>query len=245
MWKNNPLPFHDGARTAAEAAAGVLALAGVDAFWRFHDLVFSDPSKVSDAVCEAWARQAGVVDAAAFRAGLANHAWADVVDADMSDGRMLGVDGTPMFFVNGVSVAGAKGFDAFRAVVDDQVRAARAKLSSGTAPERVYTELAHDNRALPPSTPDGDAEADDSTTVFKIPVGTSPVLGAPTALVTIVEFSDFQCPFCGRVEPGRSRRSATNTATRFASSGRTSRSPFIHGPSRPPKRRSKSAPRKA
>ena len=35
----------------------------------------------------------------------------------------------------------------------------------------------------------------------KIEIGDAPVLGPKGAPVTIVEWSDFQCPFCGRVEP--------------------------------------------
>src|SRR6185295_259850 len=42
IWKNSPLPFHQNAKPASEAAQGVYALAGNDAFWKFHDTAFKN-----------------------------------------------------------------------------------------------------------------------------------------------------------------------------------------------------------
>jgi len=203
VWKNSPLPFHVNARPAAEAAMGVFELAGAQGFWAFHDAAFSEQGSLGADSYDRWAKAAGVTDVAGFHAGVESHRWAGAVEADMRDASYLNVNGTPSFFINGVQVIGAQPLEVFKRVVEEQLAAAQARVAAGTPRERVYAELARENRTKAPK-PDEDDDGDDdgdTRTVFKVPVGTSPVRGSATALVTIVEFSDFQCPFCARVEP--------------------------------------------
>src|SRR5581483_4966529 len=42
---------------------------------------------------------------------------------------------------------------------------------------------------------------DPSVDRYKVPIGNAPIKGSDKAKVTIIEYSDFQCPFCSRVEP--------------------------------------------
>ena len=201
VWKNNPLPFHPNAKPAAEAAQGVFTLAGNDGFWKFHDTAFNNQSSLSEDSYEKWAKDAGVKDTAAFKAGLASHKWADKVDKDLNDGKTAGVQGTPSFFVNGVFINGAQPFDNFKKTIDQELQKAQAKIAAGTPKSRVYVEMTKENKKNAPPPKEEEGEKEDTTTVFKVPVGSSPVQGNSRALVTIVEFSDFQCPFCSRVEP--------------------------------------------
>src|SRR5271154_4066397 len=131
IWKNNPLPFHQNARPAAEAAQGVFALAGNDAFWKFHDTAFKNQSSLGDDSYTKWAADAGVKasDAAAYKAGLDNHKWGDKIDADLTEGKTVGVTGTPAFFVNGVFINGAQPFEMFKKTVDQELDKAQAKIA--------------------------------------------------------------------------------------------------------------------
>jgi len=198
IWKNEPLPFHQNAKPAAEAAQGVFALKGNDAFWKFHETAFKNQNSLNDDNYVKWATASGV-DAAKFKAGLSAHTWAKKVEEDHGIAQKVGVNGTPASYINGVSVSGAQPFDKFKAVIDQELAKAEAKLKAGTPKDKLYVAITKENFKAAPAGEEG-KEEEDTKTVWKVPVGKSPVRGPAGALVTMIEFSDFQCPYCKKVE---------------------------------------------
>ncbi|XXX81120.1 thioredoxin domain-containing protein [Sorangium sp. So ce134] len=200
IWKNNPLPFHKNARPAALAAETVFRLGGSKAFWKFHELAFQNQKSLTTDNFEKWAGEAGV-DKAKFKAAFDRQEYMAKIDADMAVGKSSGVTGTPASIINGVFLSGAQPIDKFTAVIDEQLKAAQAAIASGTKPDKVYAKLAAENKAKAPPQKDRERPQEDDKTVWKVPVGDAPAKGPATALVTIVEWSDFQCPFCSKVVP--------------------------------------------
>ena len=210
VFKHEPLQFHPNAKPCAEAAATVRALGGNAAFWTFYELAYHDQQNLNPASYEAWAQRAGVAPPA-FRSAMDTHKFLAKVDDDMEVAKALGVNGTPDFFINGVELSGAQPAEKFHEVIDAQIALAQAKLASGVTAHDLYTALAKENYK-PPAARGGDDDAPpDTTTVWKVPVGSSPQLGPKTALVTIIEFADFQCPYCKRVEPALQQIKTTYT----------------------------------
>ncbi|MGD2123480.1 MAG: DsbA family protein, partial [Gemmatimonadota bacterium] len=50
--------------------------------------------------------------------------YAGQVTDDLNAGRALGITGTPMTFINGRAVSGAKPFEEFAEIIDDELRRA-------------------------------------------------------------------------------------------------------------------------
>ena len=120
------------------------------------------------------------------------------VDEDLALGASVGVKGTPAFFINGRLLSGAQPKERFQEALDLALAEAKLEANQGTASDQIYVKLTQRNFKKG-AAPDPVATADDHT-LYRVPIRGSPVRGPKTALVTIVEFGDFQCPFCAKAE---------------------------------------------
>ncbi len=206
VWKNNPLPIHKEATPAALAAATVFDLGGAKAFWRFHAKAFENQKALTEEGYASWAESAGV-DRAAFQAAFGAKKLAQKVEDDFASGKKIGVRGTPASFINGVYLNGAQPASEFQKVIDGELAKAEKLAASGVAPDQLYVKLSQENVAKTPLVKDtvdkkvADQPLTNEQTVWKVPVGVSPVRGPADALVTIVEFAEFECNFTMKAAP--------------------------------------------
>ena len=110
------------------------------------------------------------------------------VDKDTAYGQSLGVQGTPGFFINGQFLAGAFPFEFFKEIIDKQVDGtSSSECTSYSADLQKYCSDPQNLRFNP--------------LAKEVDVKNMVATGAKNAKVTIVEFSDFECPFCIRAYP--------------------------------------------
>jgi protein-disulfide isomerase len=198
VFRHFPLPFHDKAMGAALAA---VAAEDQGKFWEMHDLLLANQSDLGPDALEKHARSLQL-NLARYQAALADPATKAHVEADMKLGNTFGVAGTPSFFVNGRAFSGAYPLESFVTVLDDELKKADAALAAGTPRAGLYAALTKDGLSKAPPKKETARPGEPAPGVaYKVDIKGAPVKGPKNALVTIVEFSDFQCPFCSRVEP--------------------------------------------
>ncbi len=111
-----------------------------------------------------------------------------LVEKDTAYGSSVGVQGTPGFFINGQFLAGAFPFSLFKEIIDKQI--AGTSSSDCTTYSTDLQKYCSDpkNLSFNPEAKEVDVKNMTST-------------GTKNGKVTIVEFSDFECPFCVRAYP--------------------------------------------
>lgn len=205
VWKSYPLDFHEHARPASEVGASVFASAGNDAFWKYHDQIFQHQTALENDDLIGYAVFAGA-QANTVRSDLRTHRFRERVARDEALGKQVGVDGTPAFFINGARIVGARPFAELKEIVTGELQHAKRLLEKGVKRSDIYaaatTEnlLSADEARAREAQEEAAAAAKDAALVHRIPIGKSPTRGSANAAVTIVEFSDFQCPYCKQAE---------------------------------------------
>jgi len=197
VWRNEPLGFHPNAMPAAKAAMAA-AKQGNEKFWKMHALMFAHQTELSEAKYEEWAKQIGL-NLAQWKKDKESPEVAALIAKDNSYAQQVGAEGTPSFFINGKFISGAMPFETFKAVIDEQVRKADELLKKGVKQDKLYQALVEENVKAAGGSPQAQAAAavPAADQRFEVQVGNAPAKGPKNAPVTIVEFSDFQCPYCG------------------------------------------------
>jgi protein-disulfide isomerase len=112
--KDFPLGSHSLARPAHEAAR---CAAQGGRFWPYHDRLFDAQPRFEREDLVRYADEVGL-DRQRFLQCLEARTFAAAVEADVSQGRALGVRGTPTFLINGQVLVGAQSVETFRRVID-------------------------------------------------------------------------------------------------------------------------------
>ena len=140
VWKHFPLSSHKRARAAAGFAHEAMLSGGLAKFWRAHDLLFAKQRDLSDETLKEIADKLGLPSAALLQAAN-DDAHAKSIDADVKEGRRLGVRGTPTLFVNGRRLNGLSSDAAFARLVREEIEWARRVEKSGVDRGRLYAAI--------------------------------------------------------------------------------------------------------
>ncbi|MBI4361244.1 thioredoxin domain-containing protein [Candidatus Micrarchaeota archaeon] len=166
-----PLSFHERAREAAEAA---YCAHEQTRFWDYHDKVLRDQSRLNArTVFKDFASELGL-NRELFDSCFDSGKYAGRVEQQVEEAVDLGISGTPTFYINAKALVGAQPSEAFDAAI-------RRELGLPVSPTPTPSPT------LRPS-----VHARDLISTY------AGMRGRADAPVIVVEFSDYQCPFCRR-----------------------------------------------
>lgn len=181
VYRAFPLSNHPMALLAALVAESAAAQGK---FWPFYRALFSARQLRPQILLDI--AQSQGLDMKGIESDLANLTHASKVRRDLALAKKLGVNATPIFYVNGRRIEGSASLPILSHYVDQELRVVQG-LANPESPYLQLTQHGYTGVALAaePELPQVSTEG-------------APSRGPDKAPVTIVTFSDFECPFCVR-----------------------------------------------
>ena len=188
--KHLPLESHRSAVPAAVVGQVVRNHLGSDGFFRFAKLAFDGQAELSFETLADWALASGV-DTDTYNQSVSDPVNLQRIIQDVQLARRVGVEATPTFFVNGKLIDGAQELTYFQQLIDEELVQMRG--SEDNWAQRYQKRVSeHMSVSLVKTLLEQDPYD------YRVPVDGSPTQGPATAKVTVVVFSDYECPFCKR-----------------------------------------------
>ncbi|HSA33251.1 MAG TPA: thioredoxin domain-containing protein [bacterium] len=190
VYKHYPLATHREGRRAAKAA---IAAARQGKFVEMYRKLFDNNLAISEENITRWAQDIGM-DADAFARDYADPDTDRRLHEDVTTGNIFGVRGTPTIFINGRRISGANTGQIERVIAEEMEKGETLKKNGVTDPyaEMIKNGLA---RYVPPKRPLPIVPKD----IYAVAIPPhAPQRGAPGAVITLILFTDLECPFCAR-----------------------------------------------
>ena len=176
IYKQSPLSIHPDSPLAHRAA---LAAGRQGRFDAMAELLYANQKPQDVASLTAFAHQLHL-DVGRFH-DLDSSSVAAELDADMEESSAFAIEQTPTLFINGKTLVGYQSEQTLAGLIDT---------------------AAAQNIVAPATAPDSVGETLDPALLAEIQSRPTAAQGAADAPLTIVEFTDFQCPYCrGAVTP--------------------------------------------
>ena len=121
VYKMHPLPMHQNALPAAEAA---MAANAQGKFAAMHEKLMANSAALSRDKYLQFATEIGL-DVKRFTSDIDTLAHKPAIDAQTQEAMKVGATGTPASFINGRYLSGAQPYEAFKKIIDEELAKAK------------------------------------------------------------------------------------------------------------------------
>jgi protein-disulfide isomerase len=185
--KHLPLPDHE---YALPAAAATICAHDQGRAWEVHDVLMAQRGALAEDNILPLILSV-VPDQSAWEGCMSSEAANERLFQALEQGMLLEVPATPTIYINGRRVVGLVEVPTLEALVDAELARTRGLLEAGVPRASLYEHITRQGvigEFLGPTT-------------HQFEVDESHRLGPADAPVTVVVFSDYECPFCVQTAP--------------------------------------------